>query len=138
MCRIRASIFAVLAAFCLISMSGGVLAQTSILNVSYDVSRELYRDINPAFIAAWKAKTGEAVTVNQSTAHLEFLFSPQGQEIIAKHALRPRDEAVLQRFAGRFPAIRTFSVEQTLGSWAEVQVKHFADGAIYDQIVVKR
>ncbi len=73
-----------------------------------------------------------------ATAYLEFLFSPQAQEIIARHAFRPRNETVLQKFAGRFPAIKTFSVEQVLGGWAEVQAKHFADGAIYDQIVVKR
>jgi sulfate/thiosulfate transport system substrate-binding protein len=73
-----------------------------------------------------------------ATAYVEFLFSPQGQEIIAKHAFRPRDETVLQRFGGRFPAMKTFSVERLLGSWAEVQAKHFADGAIYDQIVVNR
>ena len=47
-------------------LSVTVLAQTTILNVSYDVSRELYKDINPAFVADWKAKTGETVTVNQS------------------------------------------------------------------------
>ena len=77
-------------------------------------------------------------TRKAATAYLEFLYSPQGQEIIAKHAFRPRDEAVLQKNAGRFPAIKTFSVEQALGGWAEVQAKHFADGAIYDQIIVKR
>ncbi len=38
----------------------------TILNVSYDVSRELYKDINPAFAADWKAKTGSAPTINQS------------------------------------------------------------------------
>lgn len=42
------------------------LAQQTLLNVSYDVTRELYKDINPAFVAAWKAKTGETVTINQS------------------------------------------------------------------------
>jgi ABC-type sulfate transport system substrate-binding protein len=47
-------------------------------------------------------------------------------------------EADLQKLEGRFPAIKTFSVEQALGSWAKVQAKHFADGAIYDQTVVKR
>jgi sulfate transport system substrate-binding protein len=73
-----------------------------------------------------------------ATAYLEFLFSPQGQEIVARHAFRPRDEKVLQKFAGRFPAIRTFDVERTLGSWADVQKMHFADGGIYDQIAVKR
>lgn len=41
-------------------------AQTSILNSSYDVSRELYKDINPAFSKFWKGKTGEDITVNQS------------------------------------------------------------------------
>ncbi|MET0431032.1 MAG: sulfate ABC transporter substrate-binding protein [Hyphomicrobium sp.] len=42
------------------------IAETTILNASYDVSRELYKDIDPAFSAAWKAKTGEDVTVKQS------------------------------------------------------------------------
>ena len=39
---------------------------TTLLNVSYDPTRELYRDFNRAFIKAWKAKTGETVVVNQS------------------------------------------------------------------------
>ena len=43
-----------------------VRAETSILNVSYDVARELYKDINPAFVADWKSKSGESVVVNQS------------------------------------------------------------------------
>ncbi|MFO1148389.1 MAG: sulfate ABC transporter substrate-binding protein [Alsobacter sp.] len=41
-------------------------AQTTILNVSYDPTRELYKAINQAFAADWKAKTGEAVTIRQS------------------------------------------------------------------------
>jgi sulfate transport system substrate-binding protein len=73
-----------------------------------------------------------------ATAYLEFLFSPPAQEIIARHGFRPRDETVLHKHAGRFPAIRTFSVEQILGGWAEVQKKHFSEGGIYDQIAVKR
>jgi sulfate/thiosulfate transport system substrate-binding protein len=62
----RASVFAALAAFCLFSVSGDASGQTSVLNVSCDVSRELYKDTNPAFIAAWKVKTGEAVAISQS------------------------------------------------------------------------
>jgi sulfate transport system substrate-binding protein len=46
--------------------AGAAFAQTTILNVSYDVSRELYKDINPAFRAAWKKQSGADVTVNQS------------------------------------------------------------------------
>jgi sulfate transport system substrate-binding protein len=41
-------------------------ADTELLNVSYDVARELYKDINPAFIAEWKKTTGETVTIKQS------------------------------------------------------------------------
>lgn len=42
------------------------LAETTLLNVSYDPTRELYQDVNAAFAKAWKAKTGETVTINQS------------------------------------------------------------------------
>jgi ABC-type sulfate transport system substrate-binding protein len=118
----------------LISMSTSALADTTLLNVSYDVARELYKEINPTFVAEWKAKTGEMASVNQSHGG----SSRQAQEIIVKHGFRPRDEKVLKKHAGRFPAIRTFNVEQTLGSWAEVQKKRFAEGGIYDQIAVKR
>ena len=74
----------------------------------------------------------------QATAYLNFLYSPEGQEIIAKHYFRPRDPAVAKKYAARFPAIRTFTVEEKFGSWDAVQKTHFADGGVYDQITVKR
>ena len=43
-----------------------VAAQTTLLNVSYDPTRELYREVNPAFSTAWREKTGEGITINQS------------------------------------------------------------------------
>lgn len=73
-----------------------------------------------------------------ATAYLEFLFSADGQGIIARHHFRPRDVTVLATQADRFPAIKTFTVEDFLGGWVKVQKEHFADGAIYDQIMVKR
>lgn len=71
-----------------------------------------------------------------SEAYLNFLYSPEGQAIIAKHGLRPRDENVLKANAAKFPPIETFSVEELLGGWEAVQKQHFADGANYDQIAV--
>jgi sulfate transport system substrate-binding protein len=73
-----------------------------------------------------------------STAYLEFLWTPEGQEIIAKHYLRPRNAAVFKKYAKTFPQVNTFSVEKLLGGWEKVQKEQFADGGIYDQIVVKR
>jgi sulfate/thiosulfate transport system substrate-binding protein len=77
-------------------------------------------------------------TAKVAKAYLEFLFSPQGQEIIAKHSFRPRDPTLFSKLASRFPPIKTFTVEEALGGWANVQAKHFADGATYDQILVRR
>ncbi|NHZ79249.1 sulfate ABC transporter substrate-binding protein [Massilia sp. CCM 8695] len=45
---------------------GASAAEAQLLNVSYDVARELYKEINPAFIAEWKKNTGETITINQS------------------------------------------------------------------------
>ncbi len=77
-------------------------------------------------------------TEKVAKAYLDFLFSPAGQEIIAKHDFRPRDPAVLKKHAAKYPNIRTFTVEQKLGGWAAVQKTHFADGAVYDQIVARK
>lgn len=60
------SFIKILASIGLATLASSALAQTTLLNVSYDVARELYKDINPAFVQDWKAKTGETITVNQS------------------------------------------------------------------------
>ena len=77
-------------------------------------------------------------TRNVSTAYLEYLWTPEGQEIIAKHYLRPRNAAVMKKYAKTFPAVNTFSVEKLRGPWDKVMKEQFADGGIYDQIMVKR
>lgn len=73
-----------------------------------------------------------------ATAYLNFLFSPEAQEIIARHYFRPRDKAVFKAHAKQFPSVKTFTVEGKLGGWDHVQKTHFADGGIYDQIMEKR
>jgi sulfate/thiosulfate transport system substrate-binding protein len=54
------------AALSLAGAAQAAWAQATLLNVSYDVTREFYKDYNPAFAAFWKAGTGETVTINQS------------------------------------------------------------------------
>ncbi|WP_327084805.1 sulfate ABC transporter substrate-binding protein [Thauera sp. Sel9] len=89
-------------------------------------------------VAVVKSVTEKRGTVKAAEAYLEFLFSPEGQAIIAKHNFRPRDAAVLAQNADKFPPIRTFTVDEKLGGWPAVQKTHFADGGIYDQIIEKR
>ena len=77
-------------------------------------------------------------TAAQAQAYLEFLFSPTGQEIAARHHMRPRDPAVLARHAQAFKPIRLFTVEEFFGSLAEAQRVHFNDGGLFDQIYTQR
>jgi sulfate/thiosulfate transport system substrate-binding protein len=64
--RACARVTLALAAACAVTGASIVRADTSLLNVSYDVTRELYKDFNAAFAKHWKEKTGESVTINQS------------------------------------------------------------------------
>jgi sulfate/thiosulfate transport system substrate-binding protein len=67
-------------------------------------------------------------------AYLEFLYTPEGQELAAKSFYRPRDPAVAARYAARFPKIDLVTVDGAFGGWTAAQAKHFADGGVFDQI----
>jgi sulfate transport system substrate-binding protein len=75
-------------------------------------------------------------TRKEAKAYLDFLYSPEGQEIIAEHHLRPRDPAVLQRHAAEFRSIKTFTVDQVFGTWDKAQQTHFADGGTFDKAIL--
>jgi sulfate/thiosulfate transport system substrate-binding protein len=70
----------------------------------------------------------------EAKAYLDFLYSAEGQEIAAKHNIRPRNEAVLKKYASAFKPIKLFNVEQYFGSLAEAQKVHFNDGGQFDKL----
>jgi len=67
-------------------------------------------------------------------AYLEYLYTPEGQEIAAKNHYRPRDEKVAAKYSGAFANVKLFTIDQAFGGWDNAQKAHFADGAIFDQI----
>jgi sulfate transport system substrate-binding protein len=67
-------------------------------------------------------------------AYLEFLYTPEGQEIAAKHFYRPRLAEVAQRHASRFPQLPLFTIQEPFGGWQRAHATHFADGGVFDQI----
>ena len=73
-----------------------------------------------------------------ATAYLEYLYTPEGQEIIAKHNLRPSNQKVFKKYAKEFPNVKTFTVENQFGGWSKAMKDHFADGGSYDQIIIKK
>ena len=72
-------------------------------------------------------------TQKVARAYLDFLYTEEGQEIIAKHYYRPRSETTAQKYSGRFPKIELVTIED-FGGWQKAQAQHFADGGIFDQI----
>ena len=70
----------------------------------------------------------------QATAYLNFLYSPQGQEIGAKHFLRVRNAAVMKKYAANYKPIALFTVDELFGGWRNAQKRHFDDGGEFDKI----
>jgi sulfate transport system substrate-binding protein len=73
-------------------------------------------------------------TKDVAKAYLEYLYSPEGQELAAKNYFRPRDPAVAAKYAGQFPKVTLFTIDDTFGGWQTAQKTHFADGGVFDQI----
>jgi len=67
-------------------------------------------------------------------AYLRFLYTPEGQDIVARHGYRPRDAAVAARHAAKFPPVPTFTVDDAFGGWQKAQAAHFADGGSFDRL----
>ena len=71
-------------------------------------------------------------------AYLEYLYTPEGQEIAAKNFYRPTDPKVAAKYASNFPAIKLFTVDEVFGGWANAQKTHFADGGTFDQVYTRK
>jgi sulfate transport system substrate-binding protein len=69
-------------------------------------------------------------------AYLEFLYTPEGQEIAARNFYRPRDPAIAAKYASQFAQLELVTIEH-FGGWKLVQKEHFAAGGVFDQITTK-
>ena len=67
-------------------------------------------------------------------AYLQYLYTPEGQEIAARNFYRPRLDSVAKKYASTFPKIKLFTLADIVGDWHKTQSVHFADGGVFDQI----
>jgi sulfate/thiosulfate transport system substrate-binding protein len=67
-------------------------------------------------------------------AYLQFLYTPEGQEIAARHHFRPTNAAVLEKYRSDFAELQLFTIEEAFGGWDEAHETHFADGGVFDRI----
>ena len=71
-------------------------------------------------------------------AYLEFLYTPEAQEIAARHHFRPRSPEVLSRYRSKFPEVRTLlTIDGDFDGWGQAQKKHFDEGGTFDRIYLK-
>ena len=70
-------------------------------------------------------------------AYLKHLYSEEGQEIAARNFYRPRLAAVAEKYAGTFPKIELFTIDEAFGGWNNAQQIHFGDGGVFDQIFTR-
>jgi sulfate/thiosulfate transport system substrate-binding protein len=66
--------------------------------------------------------------------YLKYLYSQEGQEIVAKHYYRPFDKGIAAKHAKQFPKLKLVTIDDTFGGWTKAQKTHFADGGIFDKI----
>jgi sulfate/thiosulfate-binding protein len=69
-----------------------------------------------------------------ATAYLEYLYSPDGQEIAAKNFYRPRLPEIAEKYSQQFPKIELFTVNDLFGGWSKAQKTYFDDNGVFDQI----
>jgi sulfate/thiosulfate-binding protein len=73
-------------------------------------------------------------TAEAAEAYLKFLYTDEGQEILARHAYRPIDEKVLARHEKTFPKLQLFGIESVSQDWSTANKRFFGDGGVFDTI----
>lgn len=76
-------------------------------------------------------------TEKVAEAYLSYLYSDEGQEIIAKNFYRPRNAAVLKAHESQYAKVDLFTIDDIFGGWTKAQKTHFSDGGVFDQIYLK-
>jgi sulfate transport system substrate-binding protein len=76
-------------------------------------------------------------TEKVAQAYLEYLYSEEGQEIAAKNYYRPTLDSVAKKYASQFPRVNLVKIDDVFGGWQKAQRKHFNDGGVFDEIILK-
>ena len=71
-------------------------------------------------------------------AYLEFLYTPEGQDLAGKHYYRPVDPTAAAKYAKQFPQVKLFTIDEQFGGWAKAQQTHFSDGGTFDRVFARK
>lgn len=85
-------------------------------------------------VAVVEKVTERRGTQKLAKAYLEYLYSPEGQEIVARNFYRPRSNQVAKKYESQFGKLTLLKIDESFGGWEKAQKTHFADGGVFDQI----
>jgi len=111
-----------------------LLAQQQMGADAFDVVRPSVSVLAEPPVALVDAVVDRKGTRMVAEAYLNFLYTSEGQDIVARNFFRPTAEDVLEHYAERFPAMRLFTVDAVFGGWEKAQKEHFNDGGVYDRV----
>jgi sulfate transport system substrate-binding protein len=110
---------------------------------SYELGKDKVEIVYPSIsilaeptVAVVDAVVDKHGTRAASQAYLDYLYTPQGQEIAAKNHYRPRQAPAGSHHALHFPHLKLVTIDEAFGGWRAAQQKHFADNGVFDQIYV--
>lgn len=85
-------------------------------------------------VAVVETNTAKHGTTEVARAYLEFLYTPEAQELAAKHFYRPRNPEIAARFIDKLPPLPLVTIDAHFGGWENAQKVHFDDGGTFDRI----
>jgi sulfate transport system substrate-binding protein len=111
-----------------------MLALTEVAEGSFEIVTPPLSILAEPPVALVDAVVDRKGTRGVAEAYLQFLYTPEGQDIAARNHYRPRDKAIAEAYADQFPKLKLFTIDDVFGGWREAQTRHFADGGVYDRI----
>ncbi|HEY8575485.1 MAG TPA: sulfate ABC transporter substrate-binding protein [Devosia sp.] len=122
-----------------------VTFEAEVLAVRQQLGEDRYEAVTPSvsFLSEFPVAIVDKVVDQRGSrdlakSYLDFLFTPEGQEVAAANFHRPQDEAVLAAHSAQFPEIRLVTVDEAFGGWDKVGQEHFADGGLLDKVFVNQ
>lgn len=122
-----------------------VTFEAEVLAVRQQLGEDQYEAVTPSvsFLSEFPVAIVDKVVDQRGSrdlakSYLDFLFTPEGQEVAAANFHRPQDEAVLAAHSAQFPEIRLVTVDEAFGGWDKVGQEHFADGGLLDKVFVNQ
>lgn len=122
-----------------------VTFEAEVLSVRNQLGADNYEAVIPSvsFLSEFPVAIVDKVVDTRGSrdlakAYLDFLFSPEGQEVAAANFHRVQDETVAAAHAADFPEVRLVTIEDAFGGWAKASEEHFADGGLLDNVFLNQ